>query len=282
MVSNEPQDGRCNANVVDKVGLEVHDDVRGEMHHTGPDGRLEQVVLERGAVTAEKEPEYQEVISYLREGFDTIAVDLAPSDDSESDGTGTDLERVPVEDDDPYVTNQTTDHLGFCERYPVKSTGKDVCPVHGGLSTGAPEGNTNRLTHGLRAKRSNYYENEMSEEEKIMVEDFVDDWLSMSDYDRDNSAVLNEFYRIAVDQIRLWNAQDEFSKGIVYDQYEDTGPEGDEIFTEQENPANLPYDRLDRTTFKKLKDLGVLDDPDSQQAEATESLAAKFADIGDD
>jgi len=35
----------------------------------------------------------------------------------------------------------------------------------------------------------------------------------------------------------------------------------------------MPRDRIKRTNAKILKDLGILDDPDSAQAAATESLA---------
>lgn len=275
MVSQEPKPGRCGASVTDKVGLEVHDDVLDESFTTGEDGRLVEVVVERGAVTARKEPEYEEVIQYLRQGFSLTAVKLRPPDASEDEQPV----HVGIEDDDPYVTNHDTELQGYCERYPVKSEDRDVCPVHGGAEgTGAEEGNLNAMKHGLHAKRSSYYR-EMDQEDKVIVENFVDSWLELSSYTRDDVAILNELYRIAVDQIRLWEAQDEFNKGLVYEQMADYDIEDGKIFADQENPANLPYDRLDRTTFRKLKDLGVLDDPDSQQAEATESLAEKFAQL---
>jgi hypothetical protein len=275
MVSEQPEPGRCGATVFDKVGLEVHDDVLDEMFHTGDDGTLVEVVIERGAVTAHKEPEYDEVLPYLREGFALTAVKLRPSEASEDD----DPVHIDIDDDDPYVTNHDTDVQGYCERYPVKSRDKDVCPVHGGgEGTGGQEDNLNAMTHGLYAKRSSYYE-QLSENDKLIVEQFVDDWLELSSYTWDNNAIVNELYRIAVDQIRLWEAQDEFDKGLIYEQMADYDIEDGKIYADQENPANLPYDRLDRTTFGKLKDLGVLDDPESQQAEATESLAQKFADI---
>lgn len=282
MVSDEPKPGRCAADITDKVGLDVHDDELDVQWTTGNDeyDTIVQVELVRGAVTAQKEPEYLDVVDYLREGFTLTRVELRPSEASDD----ADTTWIEVADDDPYVTNHGTDHVGFCERWPVKSNDSERCPMHGGLTPDedtAPEDNLRAMTHGLHAKRSSYYE-QMDDEEKVLVEEFVDDWLELSTYDRDNTSVVNELYRIAVDQIRLWNAQDEFEKGIVYEQYEDIDPESGRVETDQENPANLPYDRLDRTTFRKLKDLGVLDDPESQQAEATESLAEKFANVGND
>lgn len=275
MVSEEPQAGRCNANITDRIGLEVHDESLDEVFTDGEDGRLVGVVLEKGAVTARKEPEYPEVAEYLREGFDLTGVELTPSDADENE----DPVHIRIDDDDPYVTNRDTEPVGFCERYPVKSRDADRCPMHGGNNPGPPEGNTYAMTHGLKAKRSNYYR-QMEDDEKITVEQFVDNWLDLSSYTRDDPAIVNELYRIAVDQIRLWNAQDEFDEGIVYDQMAEYDIEDGKIMAEQENPANLPYDRLDRTTFQKLSKLGVLDDPESQQAEAVESLADKFAELG--
>lgn len=287
MVATEPQTGRCNASITDRVGLDVYDNVLDERYLTDPprdydgDGpypgetRLVAVVIERGAVRNEKPPVYTDLYEYFTNGFTITEVVL---DNSETDGTaGADDDAhvyVDIEDDDPDLTHTRTEHVGYCERYPV--TDRNRCPLHGGQSTGAPEGTTNNMKHGLYAKRSNYYQNKLSEDEKILVENFVDSWLEQSSYDRDHTAVTNELYRIAVDQIRLWKAQDEFADGLVTEQVIGQTEDGQPIRVDDENPANLPYDRLDRTTFSKLKDLGVLDDPESQQAAATESLAAKF------
>lgn len=46
------------------------------------------------------------------------------------------------------------------------------------------------------------------------------------------------------------------------------GPEGDPIQIEQEWAGNLPVNRIAREARSMLKDLGVLDDPESQKAEA--------------
>jgi len=278
MVSEHPLDGRCGATVYRNVGLEVHDDVLDESFVSEPDGDMVAIVLERDSETNRMDPEYEEVMQYLRNGFDTIAV-VVDRSDGDDDDDDADEERIEIPDDDPYVTNHDSITKGYCERYPVKSENRDYCPVHKHRGAGgAPEGNLNGMTHGLYAQRSSYYR-ELDDETKMVVEGFVDDWIEMSSYDRDDRSIVNELYRIAVDQIRLWKAHDELDDGLVYDQMADYDPQEGKIYAEQENPANLPYDRLDRTTFKKLKDLGVLDSPQDKQAEATESLAEKFANI---
>jgi hypothetical protein len=48
---------------------------------------------------------------------------------------------------------------------------------------------------------------------------------------------------------------------------------GREITELQENPAHMPRDRIKRTNARMLKDLGILDDPESKAAAATLTLA---------
>jgi hypothetical protein len=40
---------------------------------------------------------------------------------------------------------------------------------------------------------------------------------------------------------------------------------------------NVAYDRLNRTLTRQLKELGILDDPDSKRAEAEASIAKELA-----
>lgn len=279
MVSEEPRPDRCGHKVVDKVGIEVHDDDSEEVYSS--EDRIELVYLDDieddidGMV---HEIDYISIMQYLRQGYEVTRVGLRPEDedfDEDKEFGEDELEWVEVEDDAPYTTNAKTEVKGYCERYELKDD--QWCYVHRGAFK---DNNTAKMTHGLKAKRSNYYEN-LDKDDKILIEKMVDDWIEDAPFDRDNSAKTNEVYRIAVDQIRLWNAQDEFNEGMVKDQIVGTDDEGNPVEMEKENPANLPYDRLDRTTFKKLKDLGCLDDPDTQNAEAIESLPDKFAELSE-
>lgn len=278
MPSPQPKSDRCGANVVDKVGLEVHadpisapDDVDvGTVADEDDEGRwtftddvIETVTVVRDGTTETVEPDYiTVVVDFLRNGFDTDALQLA---------TG---HTIQIEDDDPYITNERTDHQGYCMRYPMDN---GRCYVHGGVSGGAPEGNTNAMTHGLRARRSNYYE-ELEEEDRAFIEAMVDSWLDDAPFDRDNMAKVSELYRIAIDQLRLWKATDEYvDDGLVKEVTVDYDPEQGEITAEDENPVNLPYSRLDRDLYSKLKDLDVLSDDDDDSADVTVSLAQKLS-----
>lgn len=279
MPSDHPKPDRCGASVVDKVGLEIH---TGAM--TAPDElniqavtsrddddrwvstneQISQVTIVREGERVSLDPEFRTVIDYLRNGFSVESIAL------DQDATTT----VLIDDTDPLVTNATTDHQGYCLRYGMDN---GRCYVHGGVTGGAPEGNVNAMTHGLRARRSNYYQ-ALDEEDQGFVEAMVDSWLEDAPFDRENAAKVTEIYRIAIDQHRLWNATDEYVEdGMVTEQVIDTDEDGNAVYGEDENPVNLPYSRLDRDLFKKLKELGCLDDPDTQQAQAELSLARKLS-----
>jgi hypothetical protein len=47
----------------------------------------------------------------------------------------------------------------------------------------------------------------------------------------------------------------------------------------KESPVNLPLDRLQRTVTRRLKELGVLDDPDTKQANAERDKTAVLRDM---
>lgn len=272
MVSEQPLEDRCGARVVDKIGIEIHADDHDQVF---TDEDLEAVIIHDGSQERREEPEYIDVVKYLRYDYDVTAVVLSPS---EADEDGEEEREVAIEDDDPYVTNRDTELQGYCERYPMDN---GRCYVHGGESEGPGEGNMHRVTHGLSVKKlSGYYENKLDEEEKALVHALTESWIDNAPFDRDNFAKYTSVLRIAIDQVRLWKAQDFFRQHDFIDDFVvDYDMDGGELTAIQENPANLPYSRLDRDNFKKLKELGCLDDPDSQQADAVESLASKFADI---
>ena len=273
MVSESPLPDRCGATVTTKIGFELYDSVADETYTT--EDRLEELVVVRDSEESHIEPSYADVLDYTHNGFDITAVNLRPSEASEDEAEDDELIRVEIEDDDPDTTHTDNIQEGYCERYQMDN---GRCYVHGGVSGGAPEGNTHAATHYLHAKRSSYYE-QLSEKEKGIIQELADSWIDNAPFDRDNKAKVSEIYRIAIDQHRLWGAHEKASEGMTTEQIVGVDDGGDPIEVEEENPVNLAYDRLDRTTFRKLKDLGALDDPDSQQAEAVESLADKFANI---
>lgn len=274
----------------------VSDDVTGRRSSTEKrvedydyhidDSVIETIVLAREGDPApvECDPEFDEAMQYMRSGFDLISLELVRSV-ADKEGEADRVEcHLAVADADPYVRNRTTEVQGYCLRYPM-DCGR--CYVHGGATNGPGEGNTNAMTHGLHAKRTNFYKTR-SEEDKAFIEAMVDSWLESAPFDRNDAAKVNELYRVAIDQLRLWHAVDEYVDEdgevarLAYEQVVGQDEMGAPIEAEQANPINLEYSRLDGDTLKKLEKLGCLDDPESQKADAQMSLAQKLSGLDDE
>jgi hypothetical protein len=80
---------------------------------------------------------------------------------------------------------------------------------------------------------------------------------------------------------KLKNANDYIDeKGVVHkDKTVGYTDDGKPIKMDEENVLNIAYDRLDRATTRKLEKLGVLDDPESQKAEAQKNIADELSEL---
>lgn len=300
MVSETPLGDRCGARVTDKVGLEVQlDSDSGECVLT--DDVIERIRLydPDAGVTIEGPAIYRDIREYLWDDyvFEAMGIDPEETNVDELDAVeyfesgsartpethvgskqeGLRWYRFDDSIDVQKITNARGELQGYCERYPMDN---GYCYNH--QPGGAFEGNTNSLKHGLYAQRTNFYK-QLDDEEKGFVESMVDEWIEMSPYDRDNAAIVNELYRTAIDQLRAWYGVEEFAgeDGLTTEQVIGTDDTGAPIEAVDEHPANLPYSRLDRDIQSKLKELNVYDSPDSEQAEATHSLAQKLSGLTD-
>jgi len=145
------------------------------------------------------------------------------------------------------------------------------CKFHGGLSTGAPENNGHNEKHGLRADRDKWFERHRGDAEEL-VRALVASYLEDAPFGWDATAKVDQLCEVAIDQVRLRHSN-EWLDDFLTEQTVSVTEDGREITRLEENPAHMPRDRIKRTNAKILKDLGILDDPDSQQASATETLA---------
>jgi len=80
---------------------------------------------------------------------------------------------------------------------------------------------------------------------------------------------------------KMQNANDFIDKaGLVQEDavvgYADNGKT---IKEDKEYLINITYDRLNRTMTRQLKELGILDDPDSKHAEASQNLANEISSL---
>lgn len=300
MTSNKPLSDRCGAKVTNKTGLEIC----GQDDLVVTDQEIARVRLtdSDGEISVDAEPAYHKLREYLWDDYETTHVACTPTENVLDDMADIHESVEAIDEPRPAdtiagspsidsadcswytidgvdkTTNRFSELVGYCERY--KLTDEERCYVHQG--GGGPKNNTNAMTHGLYAQRTNFYQ-ALNDDDKHFVEAMVDAWMEMSDYDRDNIAILNELYRCAIDQLRAWSGIEEYeedgeieglTKEITIDYDPDTK---EEITAEGENPVNMPYSRLDGDIRSKLRELNIYDSPESQQADATESLAKKLS-----
>jgi len=162
---------------------------------------------------------------------------------------------------------------GYCENYPRE--GSNRCRMHGG-DAGAPEGNGNAEKHGLTGGREAWFDRHREDAEPLvraLVESYVDD----APFAWSNTAKVDQLCEVAIDQVRLRHSN-EWLDEFLTEQTVSVTENGREITRLEENPAHMPRDRIKRTNVRILKELGILDDPDSAQASATDDLASAIED----
>lgn len=198
---------------------------------------------------------------------------IVPNVEKEEGKCNSRVKNIPddMDVDEAYCANKAgfrTDHIG---------SGR--CYLHGGATPGAPDGNINAEKHGLYTERQRYYE-KRGEKEQLWIDAIVESLLDdMPGGDDPSFAKLQMVRNIAIDMHKLRNANEYIDEvGVVHrDKTVGYTDDGKPIKEDQENSINIAYDRLNRTMTKQLKELGILDDPDTQQAEANQNIAQELA-----
>jgi hypothetical protein len=155
------------------------------------------------------------------------------------------------------------------------------CKFHRGTSPdgSSHENNGNAETHGLTADAEKWFErhrDDVGDEVRLLVES----WMTRAPFgwaDHGNVWLLTE---CAIDEVRMREADDYVDEeGLVVDHYDGHDQvSGRPIREYKENPALLPKSRMKKDTVRTLKDLGVLDDPESQKATELGQLADVWRD----
>jgi len=199
---------------------------------------------------------------------------------------------------------------GYCGARAGKGTdhvGEGRCSNHGGASSGAPEGNenaegndggapednTNAVTHGAYADANSYYQDVLDDDLRQFVDEVFADY--KEDYEARHGepplGIEAELFRIAVTH----------AKDIGLDRWADDKPEGLEsghplvdketnlvpigegmVETERsyrESVVLAAQKKLSSDRRMWLKDLGLLEDPDSQDAAAKEDVADALREV---
>lgn len=184
--------------------------------------------------------------------------------------------------------NHPTDDGGYCARYPaVDSDGVEIdgkCSFHGdgGTDGRATHGHQRAVKHGLYSQPSNYYYH-LDRRDQIWIDLLVESFLEDAPFDRENAGKMELLRQVAIDLHKVRRANEYiWDEGIaqVKDAYDSVDGEVQEF--ETENILNLPVDRLERQITKRLKELGVLEDPESRRAESDGTLAVVLAGLTED
>ena len=135
-----------------------------------------------------------------------------------------------------------------------------------------PEGNTNALTHGVTADPTHLMD-ELESEEQEFVEQLAGSFLEVASFDHD-SPLVERLQITCIKAVQERRGEREIARDGPMVEKVVSVSEGGEEHTERDEHYLAKFtSRLSKDIRLSLKDLGCLPDPDSQQAEATESLA---------
>jgi len=173
------------------------------------------------------------------------------------------------------------DGSGDCCEQPAgwgtNHVGEGRCKLHGGKA-GAPNSNQNAAKHALNSDPHHYFQS-LSVEEKEFIEQVSD---AIQDRVRESTRQVDYLDRILSRQIAI--ELHIVSKAMAYVERE-SGLAQDISAGQSsiDEPAPLLEEVRQYTDsiFKNLKEIGVLDDPDSQKADALESWRASLEEDGD-
>lgn len=163
-------------------------------------------------------------------------------------------------------------------------------PTASSTDGGAPAGNKNAMTHGLSAAQNDPaglldWMEENDPDAYEWVERKFSSYLERAPFSAD-SALADHLLQVVMYERAAWEAHGIQVRGnILVERKEGSG--GTVFEQLDENPVNLPVDRIRRTTIRSLKELGVIPGPkvDAEQAAATRDLGEavrRLAEQGDD
>lgn len=182
---------------------------------------------------------------------------------------------------DPQIPDEWDQDYGYCKNragFRTNHVGEGRCYLHGGISVS--HGTNYAEKHGLYADRQNYYDNRRPTEQQ-WIDSIVESILDDAPFGPEAKYKLEMVRNVAIDMHKMKNANDYIDeKGVVHkDKTVGYTDDGKPIKMDEENVLNIAYDRLDRATTRKLEKLGVLDDPESQKAEAQKNIANELSEL---
>lgn len=184
-----------------------------------------------------------------------------------------------MSEDTPPKCTATNRDGSPCGAYPLQ--GRDKCRMHAGTSADGEshEGNGNAITHGATADPVNLYQH-LDDVAREWVDKLVEGYLQDAPFGEDSPKV--ERLRMTCIVIyQEWSAREVvLQAGPSEDTVVGVNDAGAPIARTEEHHLVGTAAKHNQTVRMNLKDLGLLDDPGSQQADATRSLAQLLS--GDD
>lgn len=166
---------------------------------------------------------------------------------------------------------------GVCDNPPSYPDGK--CGVHseeGGVGRNA-DGTATNYKHGAYAEPSLYYKR-LPDQDQALVDAMVDSWLERAPFDESHEGNVEILRQVAIDWHKRRQANEYLStEGITKEEVKDYYGEYGEVREKDEHHLHITVDRLGRSSIRILKELGVLDDPQSQKADAQETVLEVLA-----
>lgn len=172
--------------------------------------------------------------------------------------------------------NYETDE-GFCRAYPTTDEdGNEIngrCYQHGGHPDEDETEEASPYEHGVHTNRSGYYQ-DLSASEQMWVDSVKDSFIDDAPFTSDHIGKAEILRQVAIDLHKIRRANKYINEeGLAQKKTVDTTQDGREIKDYVENILNISIDRLQRSTNKRLKELGVMSGPSDEQAEGIKSLA---------
>lgn len=189
-----------------------------------------------------------------------------------------------------YISDELDTPCGHAEGWGYENSTNGFCKPHGerggqegnqnavGNDGGAaPEGNQNPQTHALFASHDGYY-HDLDNDAQAWVSDFTD---TLLDRYRDAHGKEPDMFdrealkNIAIDFHRVGTANSWFSKqGLAH-----TEEVRSESFTKQEVKVNVWASEIrqyNESVYRRMQKHGLLDDPESQKADAIADVKAAW------
>lgn len=183
-----------------------------------------------------------------------------------------------------YICDELDSPCGHTEGWGYENSTSGFCKPHGerggqegnqnavGNDGGAPEENGNAIKHGARADPVNLYKN-LDDESLAWVDGLIDGYLEIATFGEDDPRV-ERLQMACTIMYQEWAAREVvLREGPSEDTTIGVSEAGTPVIRTDEHHLTTTASTHNQTVRMNLKDLGLLDDPESQQADSMRSIA---------